>query len=77
VIDEAVAALRAGKLAILPTDTVYGLAASAGDEAAVRRLYDAKGRGEQQPTALRRSPAHSSRAPTRSCCRTRHAGTPG
>ena len=28
VIDEAVAALRAGKLAILPTDTVYGLAAT-------------------------------------------------
>lgn len=51
-IDEAVEALRAGKLAILPTDTVYGLAASASDEAAVRRLYDAKGRGEQQPTAL-------------------------
>jgi L-threonylcarbamoyladenylate synthase len=52
VIDAAVAALRAGQLAILPTDTVYGLAANAGDEAAVRRLYDAKGRGGEQPTAL-------------------------
>jgi L-threonylcarbamoyladenylate synthase len=52
VIEEAVAALQAGKLAILPTDTVYGLAARAGDEAAVRRLYAAKGRGGEQPTAL-------------------------
>ena len=51
-IDAAVAALRVGELAILPTDTVYGLAADACDEAAVGRLYDAKGRGEQQPTAL-------------------------
>lgn len=50
-IDAAVAALRAGKLAILPTDTVYGLAASPAEEPA-RRLYRAKGRDEQQPTAL-------------------------
>jgi L-threonylcarbamoyladenylate synthase len=52
VIDEAVGALQAGKLAIVPTDTVYGLAANAVDEAAVRRLYAAKGRGGGQPTAL-------------------------
>jgi L-threonylcarbamoyladenylate synthase len=49
--DAAVAALRAGELAILPTDTVYGLAAIP-DEDPVRRLYSAKGRGEEQPTAL-------------------------
>jgi L-threonylcarbamoyladenylate synthase len=48
----AVAALRAGGLAIVPTDTVYGLAASATSEEAVRRLYRAKGRGTPQPTAL-------------------------
>jgi L-threonylcarbamoyladenylate synthase len=48
----AVAALRAGELAIVPTDTVYGLAASAPSEEAVRRLYRAKGRETPQPTAL-------------------------
>jgi L-threonylcarbamoyladenylate synthase len=51
VIEAAVAALRAGKLAILPTDTVYGLAASP-EEGPVRLLYRAKGRDELQPTAL-------------------------
>jgi L-threonylcarbamoyladenylate synthase len=51
-VDDAVAAIRDGRLAIVPTDTVYGLAATPFVEAAVRRLYLAKGRGEQQPTAL-------------------------
>jgi tRNA threonylcarbamoyl adenosine modification protein (Sua5/YciO/YrdC/YwlC family) len=51
-VDAAVAAIRAGRLAIVPTDTVYGLAASAYREAPVRRLYRAKGRVEEQPTAL-------------------------
>jgi len=52
VLDEAVAALRAGKPVVLPTDTVYGLCASADMERAVRRLYRLKGRSEAQPTAL-------------------------
>lgn len=51
-VDAAVAAIRAGRLAIVPTDTVYGLATSAYSEAPVRGLYRAKGREEQQPTAL-------------------------
>ena len=51
-VDDAVAAIRAGELAIIPTDTVYGLAATPHEEAAVHRLYRAKGRGGQQPTAL-------------------------
>jgi len=51
-VDAAVAAIRAGRLAVVPTDTVYGLAASAYSEAPVRRLYRAKGRDEIQPTAL-------------------------
>ena len=51
-VDDAVGAIRDGGLAIVPTDTVYGLATTPHDEAAVRRLYDAKGRGAQQPTAL-------------------------
>jgi L-threonylcarbamoyladenylate synthase len=51
-VDDAVAAIRSGALAIVPTDTVYGLATTPHDEAAVGRLYAAKGRGAQQPTAL-------------------------
>jgi L-threonylcarbamoyladenylate synthase len=37
---------------IVPTDTVYGLATSPHRDAYARRLYEAKGRGERQPTAL-------------------------
>ena len=51
-VETAVAAIRAGRLAIVPTDTVYGLAASAYSEGPVRLLYRAKGREEIQPTAL-------------------------
>lgn len=51
-VDDAVAAIRGGRLAIVPTDTVYGLATTPYDEEAVRGLYLAKGRVEQQPTAL-------------------------
>jgi L-threonylcarbamoyladenylate synthase len=47
-----VAALRAGLLVVLPTDTVYGLAAAAGDESAVRELSRVKGRRESTPIAL-------------------------
>lgn len=50
-VELAVQAIRGGRLAVVPTDTVYGLASSP-DEEPVRRLYDAKGRGARQPTAL-------------------------
>jgi tRNA threonylcarbamoyl adenosine modification protein (Sua5/YciO/YrdC/YwlC family) len=54
----ATTAIRAGELIILPTDTVYGLAADAFDAAAVSRLLDAKGRGrEMPPPVLVGSPA--------------------
>jgi tRNA threonylcarbamoyl adenosine modification protein (Sua5/YciO/YrdC/YwlC family) len=43
--------LRRGGLAVLPTDTVYGLAAKP-DAAAVRWLYRAKGRAEDNPLVL-------------------------
>jgi L-threonylcarbamoyladenylate synthase len=49
---EAVAAIRAGKLVVIPTDTVYGLAADPDSETAVRELSRAKGRDERQPIAL-------------------------
>ena len=48
----AVTALRTGGLAILPTDTVYGLAADGESEPAARALYAAKGRDAIRPTAL-------------------------
>ena len=52
VVDEAVAAIRAGELVVIPTDTVYGLCADAYDEAAAGRLSQLKGRPETQPLAL-------------------------
>jgi L-threonylcarbamoyladenylate synthase len=51
-VDAAIAALRAGRLVVLPTDTVYGLAADAESEPAALALYAAKGRAAIQPTAL-------------------------
>ena len=51
-VDDAIAALRAGRLAVIPTDTVYGLAADGRNEAAARALYAAKGRDADQPTAV-------------------------
>jgi len=42
-------ALGRGELAVIPTDTVYGVAADAFNAAAVQRLLDAKGRGRQSP----------------------------
>lgn len=41
--------LRAGGLVAMPTETVYGLAANAGDAEAVARLYAAKGRPRFNP----------------------------
>ena len=51
-VEAAIEALRAGRLAVIPTDTVYGLAADGASEDAARALYAAKGRGAAQPTAL-------------------------
>lgn len=42
-------AIRRGELVVLPTDTVYGVAADAFSPEAVQRLLDAKGRGRQSP----------------------------
>lgn len=42
-------AIGRGELVVLPTDTVYGVAADAFSPEAVQRLLDAKGRGRQSP----------------------------
>jgi len=49
---QAVAALRRGDLAVLPTDTVYGIAADAFSPPAVDRLLTAKGRGRDMPVPV-------------------------
>lgn len=45
----AVQVLREGGLVALPTETVYGLAADATNELAVRRIFAAKGRPQTHP----------------------------
>jgi L-threonylcarbamoyladenylate synthase len=51
-IDAAAAILRAGGLVALPTETVYGLGANALDAAAVRAIFDAKGRPADDPVIV-------------------------
>ncbi|HJP84198.1 MAG TPA: L-threonylcarbamoyladenylate synthase [Fimbriimonadaceae bacterium] len=48
-ISQAALALSRGELVVIPTETVYGLAADATNEAAVRKIFDAKGRPADNP----------------------------
>lgn len=48
-LDQAARALQEGGLVAFPTETVYGLGASAIDRAAVRAVFTAKGRPENHP----------------------------
>ncbi len=48
-VGDAAAALRAGRLVVFPTETVYGVGADATDGQAVARLYAAKGRPRFNP----------------------------
>ncbi|MGD9560100.1 MAG: L-threonylcarbamoyladenylate synthase [Oscillospiraceae bacterium] len=48
-IAEAARLLQAGQVVGMPTETVYGLAANALDEDAVRRIFEAKGRPQDNP----------------------------
>lgn len=48
-IDEAAERLAAGELVAFPTETVYGLGARADDDAAVARIFAAKGRPADHP----------------------------
>ncbi|PIN84114.1 threonylcarbamoyl-AMP synthase, partial [Candidatus Micrarchaeota archaeon CG11_big_fil_rev_8_21_14_0_20_47_5] len=45
-------ALKAGKLIIYPTDTVYGIGCDATNNEAVGKVYEAKGRGEDSPLSV-------------------------
>src|SRR5579871_2683204 len=46
---EAAEAIGRGELVGMPTETVYGLAANAFDEAAARRIFEVKGRPADNP----------------------------
>ncbi|MFM2182257.1 MAG: hypothetical protein RJB61_551 [Actinomycetota bacterium] len=48
-VEVALAALRAGGLVAIPTETVYGIAADADNAAAVGRIFTAKGRPADHP----------------------------
>jgi L-threonylcarbamoyladenylate synthase len=48
----AVGTLKAGRLVVMPTDTVYGIGAEAFDSAAVTALLSAKGRGRDMPVGV-------------------------
>lgn len=45
----AVDMLREGAVIVFPTDTVYGLSCRIDDPAAVRRIFELKGRGTEEP----------------------------
>jgi L-threonylcarbamoyladenylate synthase len=47
-----VEALRAGDLVVFPTETVYGLGANASNPAAVRKIFEVKGRPADHPVIV-------------------------
>lgn len=48
-IEQAAAFIRAGRVIVCPTDTLYGLGADATNDVAVARLFAIKGRAETKP----------------------------
>lgn len=58
-LEEAAAVLMSGGVAVIPTDTVYGLAAHPDFPDAVERLYTIKGREAKKPIALLAADAES------------------
>ncbi|XVE59109.1 hypothetical protein DITRI_Ditri05aG0018900 [Diplodiscus trichospermus] len=50
--DEAIEALKAGKVIAVPTDTLYGFACDACSSEAVNRIYEIKGRKHTSPLAI-------------------------
>jgi L-threonylcarbamoyladenylate synthase len=62
VIERAATALASGELVAFPTETVYGLGASADDDAAVARIFEAKGRPADHPLIVHVADADGARA---------------
>lgn len=52
VVEQAVRALRSGAAIVIPTDTVYGVAALPDLDGATEQLWALKGRDEQKPLAV-------------------------
>ncbi|MGM9491617.1 L-threonylcarbamoyladenylate synthase [Ideonella sp. YS5] len=61
-LEHAARALAAGELVALPTETVYGLGARADDDAAVARIFAAKGRPADHPLIVHVPDAQSAQA---------------
>ncbi|HJV61507.1 MAG TPA: L-threonylcarbamoyladenylate synthase [Albitalea sp.] len=61
-IERAAAALAAGELVAFPTETVYGLGARADDDAAVARIFAAKGRPADHPLIVHVADADGARS---------------
>jgi L-threonylcarbamoyladenylate synthase len=51
-VDAASLAIQRGRLVVMPTDTVYGLACDAFDKDAVQELLDTRGQARQAPPAI-------------------------
>ena len=65
-------ALAAGELVAFPTETVYGLGARADDDAAVAKIFAAKGRPTDHPLIVHVADADGgARASRRTCRRSR------
>ncbi len=60
-VSRAAAILRAGGLVALPTETVYGLGADAGNDLAVARVFEAKGRPRFNPLIVHVASAEAAR----------------
>ena len=58
-IKQAVQALASGELVAFPTETVYGLGADAGSDAAVAKIFAAKGRPSDHPLIVHLADAES------------------
>ena len=52
IIAQAAEILRRGGLLAIPTETVYGLGANGLDAAAVKKIFEAKGRPQDNPLIL-------------------------
>ena len=48
-LDDAVSLIKNGELVVSPTETVYGLGANAYNSAAVKKIFEAKGRPQDNP----------------------------
>ncbi|WP_423189908.1 L-threonylcarbamoyladenylate synthase [Alkalibacterium sp. f15] len=51
-LDQAVAYLKSGQVVAFPTETVYGLGADATNEEAVKKIFEAKGRPNDNPLII-------------------------